>query len=343
MTTPKLDRRSLLASALAASALAALPRAARARELLRMSTLGPGSSPNLVMTTFANIINRELPDFEIQVNATGAATRHVLDVAKGDTAFCMSSPALHALLAGQRAMFEKIDEAPELAKKLRAMLNFPMGVYHIAVYESSGITALDQVRGKRVFLGPPGSAAFTTMSQFLTAVTGLVEGTDYEAVKLGWDAAAASFQDGNLDVYCNPTNAPSPVFTQIAVTNPIRFLGIPEASLESEAVKAIANRPGFGLGILPAGIYGENQQNEGDVTTLRVTVGIITNEAADEEMIYAMTKTFFEGVAEMAGTAPWLNAITPQGAVADLNMPLHPGALRALEEMGVEIPDVGRS
>lgn len=342
MKTTKPNRRAVLAGAAAATTLALLPRAAMAKELLRMSTLGPGTSPNLVMTTFANIVNRELPDYEIQINATGAATRHVLEVAMGKTQFCMTSPALHALMSNQKAMFAKIDEAPALSKKLRAVLNFPMGVYHIAVYESSGIKSLDEVRGKRVFLGPPGGAAFATMKRLFKAVAGLEEGTDYEAVKLGWDAAAASFQDGNLDVYCNPTNAPSPVLTQIAVTNPIRFLGIPEDKLETDGVKALASRPGFGLGTLPAGVYGDNQQNEGDVTTLRVTVGIVTNEEADETMIYEMVKSFFAGVAEMGDSAPWLAAVNPEAAVADINMPLHPGALRALEELGVAIPDAAR-
>ncbi|EKE43223.1 immunogenic protein [Oceaniovalibus guishaninsula JLT2003] len=343
MNTTRLNRRTVLAGTAAAATLTMLPRAAMAKELLRMSTLGPGTSPNLVMTTFANIINRQMPDYEIQLNATGAATRHVLEVAMGKTAFCMSSPALHALMANQRAMFEKIDQAPALAEKLRAVLNFPMGVYHVAVYESSGITSMEGAKGKRVFLGPPGSAAYTTMESLFEAVAGLKADVDYEAVKLGWDAAAASFQDGNLEVYCNPTNAPSPVLTQIAVTNPIRFLGIPADRLESEEIKALANRPGFGLGTLPVGIYGDNQANTEDTTTLRVTVGIVTNEAADEEMIYQMTKTFFDGVADMRDSAPWLQSITPEAAVEDLNMPLHPGSLRALQEMGVTIPDVARA
>jgi uncharacterized protein len=343
MKTTHINRRSLLAGTAAAATLSLLPRTALAKELLRMSTLGPGTSPNLVMTTFANVINRESPDYEIQINATGAATRHVLEVAMGKTAFCMSSPALHALMSNQKAMFEKIDQAPELAKKLRTVLNFPMGVYHIAVYDSSGITSLDQAKGKRVFLGPPGGAAYATMSRLFQAVTGLKAGEDYEAVKLGWDAAAASFQDGNLDIYCNPTNAPSPVLTQIAVTNPIRFLGIPADQLESDAVQKLANRPGFGLGTLPAGVYGDNQVNTEDATTLRVTVGIVTNQDANEEMIYDMTKTFFAGVTEMSDGAPWLAAVTPEAAVADINMPLHPGALRALEELGVTIPDSARA
>ncbi|WP_272858783.1 TAXI family TRAP transporter solute-binding subunit [Paracoccus stylophorae] len=180
------------------------------------------------------------------------------------------------------------------------------------------------------------------MERLFEAVTGLKADTDYEALKLGWDAAAASFQDGNLDIYCNPTNAPSPVLTQIAVTNPIRFLGIPQDQLESEAITALASRPGFGLATLPAGIYGDNQVNSEDTTTLRVTVGIITNQDADEEMIYQMTKTFYAGVEEMRDSAPWLRAITPEAAVQDINMPLHPGSLRALEELGVTIPDAAR-
>ncbi|MBU2867592.1 TAXI family TRAP transporter solute-binding subunit [Pacificibacter marinus] len=342
MKTTTMNRRTVLASATATAAAALLPRAAFAKELLRMSTLGPGTSPNLVMTTFANIINRELPDFEIQVNATGAATRHVLEVAMGKTAFCMSSPVIHALMTSQRAMYAKMDQAPELAKKLRAVLNFPMGIYHIAVYESSGITSLNDIKGKRVFLGPPGGAAYTTMSSLFKSLTGLEEGTDYEAVKLGWDAAAAAFQDGNLDVYCNPTNAPSPVLTQIAVTNPIRFLGIPADQLETEAVQALVNRPGFGLDTIPVGVYGDNQVNETETTTLGVTVGIVTHEDASDDMIYEMTKTFFAGVAEMRTSAPWLAAITPETAVKDINMPLHSGAIRALEELGVSIPDIAR-
>jgi len=342
MTDTTLTRRSLLGTAAGAAAFAALPRAAFAKELLRMSTLGPGTSPNLVMTTFANIVNGALPDYEIQLNATGAATRHVLEVAMGRSDFCMSSPAIHALMRNKAAMYAKIDEAPELVKKLRTMLNFPMGVYHIAVYGASGITSMDQIKGKRVFLGPPGGAAYATMQRLFKAVAGLEEGTDYEAVKLGWDAAAAAFQDGNLDVYCNPTNAPSPALTQIAVTNQIRFLGIPADKLETEAVQKLVGRPGFRAATLPAGVYGENQLNETDVTTLGVTVGIVSNENADEEMIYQMTKAFYAGVEEAGESSPWLKAVTPAAAVKDINLPLHPGALRALTELGVEIPEQAR-
>ncbi len=176
----------------------------------------------------------------------------------------------------------------------------------------------------------------------IRSVAGLEGGTDYEAMALVWDVAAAAFQGGNLDVYCNPTNAPSPALTQIAVTNEIRFLGIPAEKLESEGVQALVGRPGFDAGILAAGTYGENQKNEEDVTTLSVTVGIVCNESANEDMIYEMTKAFYAGVVDAGDSSPWLNAITPQGAVQDISLALHAGSLRALTELGVDIPEAAQ-
>jgi TRAP transporter TAXI family solute receptor len=299
MTRPVLTRRTLMKGATAMTAASLLPNVALSKELLRMSTLGPGTTPNLVMTMFANIVNKQLPDYEIQINATGAATRHVLEVAMGKSMFCMSSPTIHALMRKNLAMYKKIKQAPDLVTKLRTVFNFPMGLYHISVYDSSGIKSIADAKGKRVFLGPPGGAAYATMKRLFKAVAGLEDGKDYEAVKLGWDAAAAAFQDGNLDVYCNPTNAPSPVLTQIAVTNKIRFLGIPADKLEHEGVQKLTRRPGFRLASLPKGAYGDNQVNEGDVSTLGVTVGVVCNESAGDDMIYQMTKVFFAGVDEI--------------------------------------------
>ncbi len=36
---------------------------------------------------------------------------------------------------------------------------------------------------------------------------------------------------------------------------------------------------------------------------------------------------------------PWLRHVSLENAFADLNMPLHPGALRYYEEIGLEIPE----
>ncbi|NRA89148.1 MAG: TAXI family TRAP transporter solute-binding subunit [Rhizobiales bacterium] len=334
----KFNRRSVLAGMGVLSAATMVPTFAFSKQLLRLSTLGPGTSPNLVMTTFANVVNNALDDYEIQVNATGAATRHVLEVAKGKTTFCMSSPTIHFLMRKRLAMYAKIETAPELVKNLRTVFNFPMGVYHIAVFEKSGIKQIADAKGKRVFLGPPGGAAFATMKRLFMAVSGLEEGKDYQAVKLSWDAASAAFQDGNIDVYCNPTNAPSPALSQITLTNSIRFLGIPKDKLENKDILALTKRPGFSLANLSKTAYGDNQANDEDVITLGVVVSVVTHKDADQKMIYNMTKVFFETLVTLQKNAPWLKGISLKGAIEDINLPLHVGALEALEELGLFIP-----
>jgi TRAP transporter TAXI family solute receptor len=270
------------------------------------------------------------------VNATGAATKHALDTAKGKVDFYMSSPILHYLMSNQLAMYKKIKGIKELSTNLRTIFNFPMGVYHCVVYADSGMKTMQDIKGKRVFVGPPGSATRRTVVQLIEAVTGYKAGTDYTTVKLGWDAAAQSFQDGNLDVYFNPTNAPSPAISQMALTKKIRLLGIPKGDLENnDDITALIKRPGFRVTQIKPNTYGENQVNTDDVYTLAVTVGISTNKNVPEDTIYKMTKTFWENITAQYDNTPWLSNISVDKALVDLNMPLHPGAERYYREIGL--------
>ena len=330
--------RSTLATAAATAALAAPP--AGAVEYVKMSTLGPGSSPNLVMTTFATMVNRKTDgQIEIQVNATGAATRHALEAAQGKIDLYMYSPLVHSFMMHKRAMYSKIDAAPELSKKLRALFSFPIGVYHIAVFADSGITSLQDIKGKKVFLGPPSGAATRVMDGLVKALTGYEAGKDYQAVKLGWGAAEQAFQDGQLDVYMNPTNAPSPVFQQVALTRKIRFLGIPPDKLKDPAVKKLYDRPGGAVGMLPQGTYGENQVNEADVLTIKAIVGIGAGEHLPADLVYRMTKAFWDNLPGEAKGTPWLRALERKDVFEQMNMKLHPGAARYYREIGMQIPD----
>lgn len=334
----KLTRRAALAALGCALAFGALPRA-EAQEFYRLSTLGPGSSPYLVMSTFAQLVNEQLPDVSVQVNATGAATQHALEAALGRIDFFMSSPTVHAAMMDGRAMYVQIPNAAELSKDVRAILSFPIGLYHIVTYADSGIETLSDVKGRRVFLGPPGGGATVTMTNFLRAATGYEPGADFESVAVGWEAAAQAFQDGRLDVYINPTNAPSPVIEQMAVSRQIRLIGLTEEELAKPEVQSMLNRPGGTLGTIAPDTYGTNQANEEEVVAVGSNVGIGTGKHRSEEEIYKIVKAFWEAVEERRGTTPWLRNLRLETALDDLNMPLHPGAARFYRETGLEIPE----
>lgn len=336
----KLNIKKMLAGVCGGLALSAAAAPVSA-EQFRMSTLGPGSSPYMVMTHFANTVNRELPEYSIIVNATGVAPKHALDTAKGRGEFFMTSPSIHHYMKTGGGMFGKIEDAPELSKNLRAVFMFPMGLYQAVTYADSEITSLKDIKGKRVFAGPPGGVARSTVETMIRAATGYEAGQDYTSVKLGHESASQAFQDRNIDVYFNATVAPSPVISQIALTNKVRFLGVDMETFESNAeLQRLVKIPGYSIKPLEPGVYGDNQVNTDPVYTIGINIGIATHKDQDEETIYRMTKAYWDGIEDEKASTPWLRNMSLDGVFADMNMPMHPGAARYFREIGLEVPEV---
>ena len=316
---------------------------ANAKDFYKMSTTSPGTSPYLTMSTMATIINQNLKGMEIRVNATGAATKHQIEAARNKVDFFMTAPTIAAFMRDQKAMYRKIGNAKELFKNLRMVFWFPLGVYHVTTYADAGISKLSDLKGKRVFLGPPGGGAWNTSMRLVKAATGMQPGKDYVNVKLGWAAANQSFQDRRIDVYFNPTNAPSPVMEQLAATNNLRFIGISDQEFAKPGVKKLLNRPGGVIGDLKVGTYGDGQVNKTDIRVMGAIVGLGTHSKMSERTIYRMTKTFLEGVKKIKSNAPWLRNIQLSTAVMNGPIPFHKGAAKYYREIGLTIPSSNKS
>jgi uncharacterized protein len=311
---------------------------AQAKDFYKMSTISV-PTPFALNTTFAKIVQKYNKGIEIQVNATGAAPRHALDAANGKTDLFFGAPSLMFLMSKGKAMFAKVKNAPELAKNIRAIFNYRIGTYNFAVYESSGIKALAGIKGKRVFLGPPTGVQKVVAAQFVAAVTGYKMNKDYTAVKLGFSAAWQAFQDKQLDMYVNASNHPAAGFSQLTLTNKLRFLGAGDTDWNSPAMKKTMRIPGRTRAQFGADIYGSNQANTKPTETVAAWVGLYTRKGIPEDVIYKMTKTFWEHIDEMHSVAKWAkDAINKDNIFKSANHKLHPGALKYYKEIGLKIP-----
>lgn len=326
-------------AAFAVAAALGLPGAQAAE--LKMATIAPGTSAYLVMSTMASIVNGAQDEHDITVDATGAATRHIVDMAKGDLDMVMTSPTVYFLMKNGKAMYQKLEEAPELAKNARLMFWFPYGQYHVLTYAEDGMSSLEDIRGRTVFLGPPGGGAWNAAKGWVEAQTGMVPGDDFENFKASWSSAFQAFQDRQLDVYINGGIAPFPQVEQLAATSELRILGptCDEFEAQSDEMKEPTKGLGREVGVIPSGIYGDNVLNEEDVCTLGAVVGVTVRADLDAETVYEVTRTFWEGADEMRDSAPWLADVTLDYAVREGGMNLHPGAQRYYEELGIEIPE----
>ena len=312
---------------------------AQAGQTLKMATISPGSSAYLTMTTMATMINQAQQEIEIKVDATGAATKHMIDLAEGMIDICMNSPVVYSLMKAKKAMYSKLENAPELAKNLNLLFWFPYGQYHVVTYADAGIKTLNDIRGKRVFLGPPGGGAWNAAREWIEVTTGMKPNEDFDNVKGSWSSAFQGFQDRQFDVYIAGGIAPFPQVDQLGLTSKLHLLGLTKAEFEAnEAAMKSTSKPGREVGIIPAGIYGKGVDNKEDVYTLGSVVGVTVNKSMDDETAYKLTKLFWEEAKKNSDTHPWLKNLSKQYAVQEGGMKLHPGAAKYYKEQGVTIP-----
>ena len=102
--------------------LALAATAVSAQEKLKMATIAPGTSAYLTMTTFANLVNQNQKNYNFTVDATGAATKHGIELAQGKLDYAMSSPTVHFFLKNKKAMYKKLKNHARYLFILRARL-----------------------------------------------------------------------------------------------------------------------------------------------------------------------------------------------------------------------------
>ena len=298
---------------------------------LKMATIAPSLGQAITMATFANIVTDNLDDIAIEVSGGGAATLHMMEVARGNLDLSMTSPVVYNLMAAGKAMYQKQPEAPELANNLQLLMWFPYGQYHFAVRADSDIEVLDDIEGASVFLGPQGGGAYNAAKGWIEATTGLVAGEDYDAIKANWQTGFQAFLDGKIDVYTNGCLDPCGQFIQFTETEKVRFIG-PE-SHSGEAVDKYLGQWRYRAEV-PAGMYA-GQVNDQPVMSFDTAVGIAVRADLEDDVVYRLTKTFWDNLEQVTSEAPWAKALDVGFAASQRGkMRLHSGAAKYYREAG---------
>ncbi|MEM9442965.1 MAG: TAXI family TRAP transporter solute-binding subunit [Pseudomonadota bacterium] len=325
----------LTKAAMVAVVALVLPANASA-EIFKGETAGVGDPVHTMFVAFANQAGKA--GVEIQVNAGQTLTKSMLKGAKGEIDFFSSVPSLVNLMAGQKRMYENIDDAPELSKNLRAILGFKAGAYHPVTLAGSGIEDWQDIKGKTVFTGPPAGSASATSEALIKIITGYEANQDYTAVRLSWGEGYTALADGKIDMMVRPAEIGSANIEQFGLSGEFRVLSIPEDVVSSDAMQGLFGRPGRGMASFDGGIY-KGQLTEGEITALGFFQFVGTHQGAPDDTVYEATKSFWENIEEVQATAFFLKEVTKGTAFTAVNVPLHPGALRYYEEAGFDIPD----
>ncbi len=213
-------------------------------------------------------------------------------------------------------------------------------MYHYLVWDESGIKTLEDLKGKKLFLGPPGGEAPAMSSALIEAVTGLKPKADYELMRFDWTSGRTAFSDRQMDLTGFPTSVPSTVVEEFGSSSPLRILGIPKSRIDEPRIAAILNKPGFSLGTIDPKPYGNKVTNTEPVYTMASWIGLATNNKIPEEVGYNMTKALWENIKDIHAMAAWApSTLSRENALVQMNVPLHAGAYRYYKENGWTVPD----
>jgi len=219
-------------------------------------------------------------------------------------------------------------EAQGPYEELRAVFSLHAEPFTVIARADSGISSFEDLRGKRVNVGNPGSGTRGTMDVVMEAMGWSM--SDFSvASELPAGEHSQALCDNNIDAFVYPVGHPSGNI-QEATTGCDSVV----ISVDNEAIRAlVAERPYYRMATIPGGMYRGTSE---DVTTFGVGATFVSSSNVSEEIIYQVVKAIFENLDQFRGLHPALANLEPAEMIADgLSAPLHDGAARYFREAGL--------
>ena len=193
--------------------------------------------------------------------------------------------------------------------------------------ESSG---LDDLAGKRVSVGAPGSGTEVNAEKVLGAA-GLTY-DDMDAQRLNFNETADALANGDIDAGFWSVGAPTSSILNLATTQDIVILELTPDQLTA----AMGAHATFATTTLAGGTY---TGVDSDIAVLGIPNVLTVSSEMSDDLAYAITSAMFENIADLRAVHPAANQTTVEFTLDATPIPLHPGAIRYFEEIGAEVPD----
>jgi hypothetical protein len=317
-----------LAGALAAAATLAVAAPASAQEETFI-TIGTGGVTGVYYPTggaICRLVNRDRADHGIRcgVESTAGSVFNINAVRNGELEFgvAQSDWQYHAYQGSSRF------EEQGAFEDLRAVFSVHPEPFTVVARADAGIETFEDLQGKRVNVGNPGSGQRGTMEVLMEEMGWTMD--DF-AVASELQAAEQSqaLCDNNIDAMVYTVGHPSGSI-QEATTACDSVL----VDVDNEATEALVEEnPFYRVATIPGGMY---RGNPDDTTTFGVGATFVTSADVSDDVVYTVVRAVFENIDQFRSLHPAFANLDPEEMVSDgLSAPLHPGAERYYREAGL--------
>jgi TRAP transporter TAXI family solute receptor len=200
----------------------------------------------------------------------------------------------------------------------------------VVALKKSGITNIEQVKGKRISTGSPGSGT-NFMAEAVFKALGIPLDS-YKDSRLSFTESANALRDGTIEVGIWSVGPGTSSILDLATTHDIHVI----AFTSEQTQKIITANKNYSSVELAGGLY---HGVDNPVSTIGVWNVMICQASLDTDMVYNLVKALYEHNDYLKKIHPSAAYTTPQNVVKYSPIPLHPGTVKYLKEKGITIPE----
>lgn len=295
----------------------------------RFVTIGTGGVTGVYYPTggaICRLVNKSKKEHGIRcsVESTGGSIYNVNTIRAGelDLGIAQSDWQYHAY-NGTSKFADK-----GAFKELRAVFSVHPEPFTVVARADSGIKTFDDLKGKRVNIGNPGSGQRGTMEVLMERYGWTTD--DFKlASELKASEQSKALCDNKIDAMVYVVGHPSGAIKEATTSCESTIV-----SVNGEKVDALlADNSFYRTATVPGGMY---KGNEADTMTFGVGATFVSSTSVPDDVVYNIVKAVFENFDTFKKLHPAFANLKKEEMIKDgLSAPLHPGAAKYYKEAGL--------
>ncbi len=314
-------RREALLGLASVAAILAAPTVHAQQVFINVLTGGQSGIYYPLGVALSQAYGKVLPAAKISVQATKASAENLnlLQQGKGEVAFALGDSVSDAWKGDVEAGFK----TP--LTKLRAIGGLYNNYIQIIANTESGIKNIADLKGKRISVGAPKSGTELNARAILKAAG--LSYSDFAKVEyLGFGESVELMKNRQLDVTLQSVGLGAASIRDLAISINIVVVSVP-----AEVVAKVGD-PAYQAASIPADTY---KGQSAAIPTVAIKNVLVTHEGVATDVVYAMTKSMFDGMDGLVAAHTAAKGIVKKDAPVGLPIPLHPGAEKYYREAGL--------
>jgi TRAP transporter TAXI family solute receptor len=211
--------------------------------------------------------------------------------------------------------------------KLRALFTVYPEVFTLMARQDANIKTFEDIKGKRVSIGSPGSGTRATMELVMKAY-GIKRSDLKSTAELKFIELAPALCDSKIDAFVFVAGHPNEVLHDAATSCATSIAAVAGAPID----ELVASQPFYAKADIPAKMY---KGTDAARPSFGMVATVVVSADMPDATAYAITRAVFENFGDFKKLHPAVANITKEGSLRGDTAPFHPGAVKYFKEAGL--------